>query len=197
MKIQIPPGYTEEQVLEAIEKAVAILAQSFVFGYYDLEDIKQQARLFGLQSLEKFDVSRPLPNFVYTHIRNRLINLRRDKLRRNDPPCRDCHAGHPCNNGSQCKHYIRWWALNSAKANLARPLHIEHFSEERERRTQLPSTCHVEAEISELSERIDRELSVELRSYYLRMKDGVPIPRNKRQEVLDAIKEIVGEDLLS
>lgn len=195
-KITIPEGSTEDEVLAAIEKAVTILAPSFVFGYYDLEDIKQQARLFGLQALDRFDTSRPLANFVYTHIRNRLINLRRDKLRRNDPPCLSCHTGAPCNSGSYCRRYSLWLNRNNAKASLARPLDIDNVSDERERRTQVAPSAEVDAEINELVALINEHLPVELREDYLRMKDGIAIPRARRAEILDAIRLIVGEDLL-
>src|SRR5690348_1481836 len=106
----VPPGMTEAEVLEAIEKAVNALASSFTFGIYDIDDIKQQGRLYALQALatEKYDPSRPLPNFLYAHIRNRLINLKRDKLHRNDPPCKECASGEPCQPDGHCKKFLEW-----------------------------------------------------------------------------------------
>jgi len=190
--MNLPPGYTEQRVLEAIEKAVTILAPSFVFGYYDLDDIKQEARTFGLQCLDKYDVSRPLENFVYTHIRNRLINLRRDKLRRNDAPCEKCHNGTTCNEGHYCEKYQVWLDRNLAKANIMRPLDLNYISDEGEHKTKLDSTVCEDVEIQELCRLVDEKLPVDLRAAFLQMRAGVSLPKAKRQEVELAVKEILG-----
>src|SRR3954453_8942961 len=89
--MKLPDNITEADFLAAIEKVVGILASSFAFGYFEVEDIKQQARLFAIEAMKRYDPSRPLDNFLYAHIKNRLINFRRDKFRRNDPPCLSCH----------------------------------------------------------------------------------------------------------
>lgn len=185
-----PPGTTEKDVLDAIEKAVTILAPSFVFGYWDLDDIKQQARMFCLQALERWDKVRPLENFLYTHCRNRLANLRRDKLRRNDPPCESCHAGTFCGQteGGACRRYADWLKRNNAKANLARPLDIDNVSDNKKSHD---CTTERDVEMDELLELIDEKLPMELRSYYLQMRDGLQVPKAKRQAVMDAVKEII------
>ena len=42
---------------------------------------------------------------------------------------------------------------------------------------------------------IDSELPVELRSDYLRIKDGVYVPKPRRQQIYDEISKIInGED---
>lgn len=190
----LPPNKTEGEVLEAIEKAVKILAPSFVFGYHDLDDIKQHARMLGLLSLKKYDPSRPLENFVYRHIRNRLINFKRDNFRRNDPPCAQCHNGDFCTaTGGICKEYGKWLSRNNAKANLMRPLNIGLVSDERESRTRHASTAASSAELAEMLDRIDAALPVELRSYYLQMRDGVAVPKAKRQLVMDVVRAAIQE----
>lgn len=185
----LPPGFTEGEVLEALEKAVRILAPSFVFGCYDLEDIKQQARLFGLQGLSKYDPSRPLGGFLYSHIRNRLINFRRDKLRRNDPPCAACHASGGCADGTPCGRYAAWLGRQNAKAGVMCPLDISRVPEDRFQRECSPDQT---MEATELADRIDAELPVALRADYLRMRDGVPVPHSRRQAVMEAIRGIIG-----
>jgi len=47
--MNLPRGYTEQQVLEAIEVVVNSLAPSFVFGFYDLEDVRQELPPPGVQ----------------------------------------------------------------------------------------------------------------------------------------------------
>jgi len=195
-KFQVPPGKTEKDVLESIEKAVRILAPTFVFGYYSLEDIQQEARIMGLEAMEGYDNVRPLDNFVYTHIRNRLCNLIRNKLRRNDPPCKKCHSGTACQaDGAYCNKYASWLQRNSAKANLMSPRDIEHLSEEQESKARTESSVEQDAEQAELIRLVDEKLPIELRSVYLQMKAGVSVPKSKRRLVIQAVQDILKGDI--
>jgi DNA-directed RNA polymerase specialized sigma24 family protein len=197
--MKMPTGVTEEQVLEAIENAVKILAPSFTFGIYDIEDIKQEARTFGLEAIGRYDTSRPLDNFIYSHIRNRLINLKRDKFKRNDPPCLVCHHAeggrtqHP--SGEFCTKYTTWKRRNEAKANLQRPLDLEHITDNRQSQ---PSPENDAAEIAGLNEMlvlIDTNLPVDMRATYLQMRAGKSVPKSKRVAVEAAVKEILKDAL--
>ena len=62
----VPPNYTEQQVLDAIEGVVRILAQQFAFGPYDKDDIGQEIRLMCLDALSRYrpEVG-PLQNFLF------------------------------------------------------------------------------------------------------------------------------------
>lgn len=193
--MKVPEGKTEAEVLAAIEKAVGILGPSFVFGFFDVEDVRQQGRLYALEVLERecYDPARPLENFLYSHVRNRLINFRRDKLRRNDPPCRRCHAGDPCGpDGEPCARYAGWAGRNRSKSNLMRPLGLDRVADEGERRTRVGSVAEGEAEVAELLKRIDEGLPAELRASYLQMRAGVAVPKARRLVVEAAVKEIIG-----
>ncbi len=189
--MNIPEGHTEESVLEAVEKAVSILSQSFIFGYYDIDDIKQEGRVLGMECLAKYDPKRPLANFVYTHIRNRLINLRRNKFRRNDPPCKACHEGSPCGaEGTLCERYASWLGRNNARVALMRPMKLERLGEERERRRD-DTVAH--AALQEALTKLDAGLSPELRADWLRMKDGARVPKARRLLVEAEVRGILGE----
>lgn len=194
--MNIPPGYSEHQVLEAIERAVAILAPGFVFGHYDVEDVKQEGRMAAVKAVEsgKYDPARPLENFVYTAVRNALVNLKRDKFHRTDPPCRACHAGDHCCLPGPCKKYADWSARNADKANIARPLGLDYVADEKERRTRVAPAAEADVEVAELVARIDAELPVELRQVYLQMRAGVSVPRTKRAQVEQAVRTILGDD---
>jgi DNA-directed RNA polymerase specialized sigma24 family protein len=193
-----PHGLTEAEVLAAVEQVVEMLCHSFVFGYYELEDVQQEARIMALQALPKYDprpdadgkTTRPLPNFLYTVVRTRLINLRRDKYKRNDPPCLLCHRGehatHP--DGQPCKAYRSWKRRNNTKANLARPQLLEAGDE---RLLKGGEASHEIAQAAELAALIDEKLPVSLRADYLRVKAGERIPKSRRARVLAAIREIV------
>lgn len=194
--MKIPPGHTEESVLAAIAKATAILSQSFVFGCYSAEDISQECHVFAIEALakDKYNPELPLENFLYTHIRNRVTNLRRDRYRRNDYPCSSCHNSTPCADavGGMCPKYRAWWERNQRKANIASPLALDKVRDDSGR---LGGESHVEeeAEIRELLDRIDAELPVDLRQTYLQMRAGVSVPKSKRLLVESAVKDILKE----
>lgn len=186
-----PHGLTEDQVMTAMNKAVALLAQTFSFGYFDSDDIRQEAYIFGLEALPRYDPSRPLENFLYSHIKNRLINFKRDKYHRTDPPCKICaeHGKHP--DGSTCQKYLAWKKRNASKQNLMRPLDIQTLSDENERSVRHNHNIIDEATLAEARAVIDNNLSVELRSIYLRIKAGESVPKAKRVKLENALRDLI------
>lgn len=186
-----PHDLTEEQVMTAMNKAVALLAQTFSFGYFDSDDIRQEAYIFGLEALSRYDPSRPLENFLYSHIKNRLINFKRDKYHRTDPPCKICaeHGKHP--DGSVCTKYAAWKKRNSSKQNLMRPLDIQNLSDENEKSVRQSHNIIDEATLTEARNLIDDHLSIELRSIYLRIKAGESVPKAKRVKLENALRDLI------
>jgi len=185
----VPPGKTESEVLDAIERVVETLAPSFVFGCYDLNDVRQEGRLYALQVLAdgKYDPARPLENFLYRHVCNRLINLRRNKYRRNDPPCPRCHAADPCGPwGEACVPYARWLAANAAKANLMRPLGLDAVPAQSERVKEADGQRR--AELLELAERVRSVIPADMQSLLLRLADGQRLPKGKREQLERTIR---------
>jgi hypothetical protein len=192
--MKIPSGKTEAEVLAAIEAVANRLAPSFVFGYYDVEDIKQECRVFCVDALQKgrYDCSRPLENFLYVAVRHQLLNLQRNKKYRNEPPCMLCHGGSPCGkDGACCERYTSWKTRNQNKANILSPLDISQIADEKEKFTWNESTVEEEAETAEILRMIDEQLPAELRGIYLQMRAGVSIPKAKRLLVENAVKEIL------
>lgn len=193
--MKLPPNHTENEVLRIIDKVVNQLAPSFRFGCWDLDDLKQFGRLKALELLEKgtYEVGRPLEAYIYTHCRNRYINLRRDELTRYDPPCEACAAGTFCNGDTPCEKFACWQQRNHAKANLQRPIDIDHVADEV--RMHRASEVEAEASINESLRLIDANLPVELRSDYLKMRAGVSVPKMRRIEVERAVSEILKGDV--
>ena len=65
-KIKWPSNISQEDVLKIIERIVNRLSSKFKFGYYDIDDIKQEARIEALNGLAHYDEKRPLENFLDT-----------------------------------------------------------------------------------------------------------------------------------
>jgi DNA-directed RNA polymerase specialized sigma24 family protein len=193
----LPPTMTEAEFVRVLEGVVSGLAHNFVFGFFDIDDIRQQAMVFGIEAMPRYNPERPLENFLYTHVRNRLINFRRDKYRRTDPPVpavphrggRREHAGRP---GLRPK-YKKWRARNAAKANLMRPLDIAHIQDEHERNMRTESIVEDTAQTREMLRLIDERLPVELRSAYLRIRAGEhrQVTKQTRDRVEQAVREIL------
>jgi DNA-directed RNA polymerase specialized sigma24 family protein len=200
--VNLPAGLTEAYVLQRIDLVVRLLCRNFFFGYFDLDDIKQEGRVEALLALPRYDPGgfdeegeprRKLENFLYAHVRNRLLNFYRNKCRRNDPPCPLCHAGRhgEHDDGQPCGKYLAWKRRNDAKANLLRPV----FMEEAEYTPSTPSTVESDAEVNEALALLDRKLPAELRSDYLRMRGGEKLPKARRARVEAAVRAALGGHL--
>lgn len=186
----VPEGFTEKQVLDAIERVAASVPTSFLFGSHDIEDLRQLARLLCIEALEKrqYDPSRPIDNYLQVCVRGGILNWRRKHLWRTDCPCDKCHAGEFCRKGEPCKKYRDWLARNTTKANLQHPLGLEIMPAESEPQFE---EAFSKLEVEELYEIIDREMPIELRATWLQMRDGVNVPKVKRQEVLDFMRGVI------
>ena len=75
---QLPKGVDEKDFLRVLDNISKRLAYKFRFAYHNFDDMKQQAAIFAIEGLEKYDNSRPLENFLWTHVRNRLFNYKRN-----------------------------------------------------------------------------------------------------------------------
>jgi DNA-directed RNA polymerase specialized sigma24 family protein len=184
----LPHNVSDEEFARVVENAGRILYKKLGKLHGTVEDFQQQAAVWALEALPRYDPRRPLDGYIYSHVRNRALNWVRDNYYRAEVPCKACDSGCPCGaDGSYCRSYARWLDRNRFKQNIASPLSLEKAAE----RTK-PGTAEVDADERELSERIDKELPVELRSYYLRMLAGDPVPTNHRRSVQAAVAEILG-----
>ena len=201
--MKIPKNMTEEEVLQIMEKVAKRLAYKFRFGYYDIDDMKQEAYLEAIKGLEKYDEKRPLENFLWTHVRNRLFNLKRNKYERPDKPCLQC----PLNAYSEeddscliydlrldCGIYNRWDTRNRTKKNLMRPIEFSEVRDESEKNMSNRDDIENKVIINEILEIIDKNLvNMELRKLWLKMREGVSIIKDKRTKVYDEINKILKE----
>ncbi len=184
-----PSGITEEVFLAACSGAMRQFGRKHTFGYFDLDDIFQEIRIFAMECLPRYDCIRPLESFIADHTRRRWINLKRNKYHRADPPCKTCHNGVPCENavgfsmGSMCERYRRWADRNGRKANLTRPQPFDEWDHSREAYTQ--------AEVKEIEVMIDEYLPVELRRDYLKMREDCFVPRPRKRAVQEYCKLIL------
>ena len=143
------------------------MAPKYVFASYDVEDIQQEAFLIGIAGLEKYDTSRPLENFMYTHISNRLKTFKRDNYFRLDY-------------GTAAQ------KIQDQKRRLLEPIDID----------ALYNVCttdhtHSDAQINEMLSLIDRKLPAHLRRDYLKLQSNASLPKGRKAIIVEAIEKII------
>ena len=164
-----PDNLSEQEVIEVITRVSKKLAPKFVFASYEAEDIEQEAFLMGVEGLDRYDSSKPLENFMYTHINNRLKNFKRDNYYRFD--------------------YGNAQRIQDRKKNILEPMDIDAlYSVSTEDETV--SNAH----IAETVELIDRKLPAELRGDYLRLQTNSPLPKGRKAMIIQVIEDIVNGD---
>jgi len=186
---------TEAEVLDVIEDIVAKLAQKFSFPGYDPDDIAQEARIMCLDALARYDpATGPLQNFLFAHVRRRLINFKRDHFRRSDAPCAACYR---CDqegrrpdhyDGDFCAKYRAWRTRNNHRVNLTTARGVDAD----DTRMATSEDASTEVETNEILSLIDRSLDVETRKTWLQMREGMKnIPHEKREKAERVIRRIL------
>lgn len=190
----------EQELLDTIDTISKKLAYKFKFGYHEIEDMKQQISIFALEGLKNYDYSRPLENFLWTHVRNRLFNYKRDNYQRPDKPCNTCPFFDPKMQKSsnccekyidklECSDYNNWYSRNISKKNL---MHLNTIEEIKEyipnKNDNLDNVLN-----NEILERIEENLNGEYRLIYLRLKSGIKINKIETIKLVEKIKEILNE----
>ncbi len=148
---------TEAEVLATMTRVVDRIAHKYRFGYFDIEDIKE--------------------NFLAVHVSNRLKNFKRDNFFRPDyvPP-----SGKITND-------------NNTKRFLMEPLDIDNIRDEHERNMRGDDNIVDELAKKELMGIVDAYLDMSLRSDYLRILHGVYVPKPRREQIYEAIMQILRE----
>lgn len=196
-KSSLPNNVSESDFLIAIDNVAKKLAHKFKFGYHSFEDMKQQAIIFGLECLEKYDSNRPLENFLWTHVRNRLFNYKRDNYQRPDKPCSKCPENDPsfsCSNSgckafankSDCELYKVWEKRNNNKKNLMSPQNIDDMS----LFSKTSSIC-TNIENKEILDLIDKYITPADRSLYIKFKHGQKISSIELNKLKETILNII------
>jgi len=177
----IPQNHTESEVLVIIDEVVNKLAPGFAFGYYDEDDLKQEGRIFAMEALPRYDSSRgtSLRTFLYNHVRNRYINLKRNKYMRPAPKNMT---------GEQLE---EWKKRNGGKRSLIDTLDI---SDDRNEPPSFESDSFTgNLQNKELLRIIDVYLPVEFRGDYRCFVEDVKLPKGRRLRLLEILKEIIYE----
>ena len=178
-----------------INKVAKRLAGRFKFGYHELQDIEQQARLIALEGLDKYDGVRPLENFLWVHVRNRLCTFKRDNFLRPDGPCKKCSSyNNIClqyDDMSKCDIYRKWHDRNVAKLNVIHPIEFSCVDDYNEQNMSGAVLTEDQVVNNELEIILNRHIPIEHRHNYLRLKYGYRVLLKEKEEVLELVREII------
>jgi RNA polymerase sigma factor (sigma-70 family) len=166
--MKIPPKMTQDEVMTIINKVCKKLAPKFVFAHYEVEDLQQEAFMIALEALERFDNTKSLQTFLYTHVGNRLKNFKRDNYYRVE------------SGPSQ--------AIQERKRNLLEATDVDDFRLYSSEGSILDSL-----EVDEIMTLIDIHLPAEMRADYIRLKTNSSLPKNRKEELVDFLKELIDE----
>tara|TARA_R110001592_G_scaffold133324_1_gene348495 strand:+ start:135 stop:650 length:516 start_codon:yes stop_codon:yes gene_type:complete len=167
--MKIPSNLSEQEVISTITKVARKLAPKYVFASYEVEDIEQEAFLMGVEGLKRYDTSKPLENFMYTHINNRLKNFKRDNYYRFD--------------------YGNAQKIQDRKKSILEPADITALY-----CVSIDDDTVDNAHLSEMLDLIDRTLPSDLRGDYLKLRTNSPLPKGRKAIIIQAIEDIINGD---
>lgn len=188
-------GVDEQEFLNAVDKISKKLIYKFKFGYHQAEDMKQQATIFALQGLKFYDKKRPLENFLWTHVRNRLFNYKRDNYQRPDKPCLTCPfynkvATHDCDkytDKNSCSLYSNWLHKNNTKKNIMKPLTIDQSKEN----IKISNDIADQIKDKEILQKINDNIPVKYRKSLLLFLNGQKIPKKEYENLIVSIQSLL------
>ncbi|MDC1324889.1 hypothetical protein N8257_00075 [Ulvibacter sp.] len=157
---------SEQEVVDTIAKVSERLSNKFTFAFYTAEDIQQEAFILGMEALERYDEGKPLENFLFVHIGNRLKNFKRDNYFRHDE-------------GKAEK-------VQKRKRNLLEPANLEDFSVAK---GDNDLTSKISDE--EILQLVKKNIPASMRADFLRMCAGVTLPKARRLEIMSTVRRIV------
>lgn len=196
IKNKLPHNIKEEDFLEVWEKISKKLGYKFKFGYHSHEDMKQQAAIFALEGLKNYDNSRPLENFLWIHVRNRLFNYKRDNYQRPDKPCLSCPLFNSktkeCTeftDKNDCSLYTSWTKRNDAKKNIMKPIGIDVVSENANELSNNNFLSNLSNK--EIINIIDKNISIKNRPLFLKVISGSKVLKNDFKKLLNEIHKIL------
>lgn len=153
-----------------IDSISRYMSEKYAFAYYTPEDIYQECFILALEAMPRYDGKRPLENFLRVHLRNRLLDLRRDKFYRYESTTKDFR-----------------------KKLVVQPMDINDIREEDESNLVVNPQILRQLSKQEIMGILDRELEVEYRLDYLRILQGVKIDSIKKNKLVNRILEILVE----
>ncbi len=182
----LTPEAAEATILATLEEIARIISSKISFGPYQKNDIYQEVCLAGLLLMEKdagtYDPRRPIGNYFMVSLRNRMLNLKRDKYFRSAPCCTCCDRFNPPDN--PCPRLKRWLTNNARKRQLSE----SNPAPDANPSDAASDEAAIDRElVKEIDDFVDWSFLPTMRNDYLRLKAGATIPPARKNAVSNAI----------
>jgi len=164
--MRIPSGMTEEQVINTITTVCDRISPKYTFYGYTVDDIKQEAFIICIEALNRYEEGRPLENFLSVNLSNRLKTFMRDNY----------FTG----------------SSNENRKKVFQPAQLDyedHIIDDK----GLFSNSYDGLDMKEMIKAVDKHIPASLRMDYLKITNDIYVAKQRRQEVVDTIKEILEE----
>lgn len=177
-----------QNISSTIERIVNMKRNTFVGNGYDRDDLAQEIRVRLIEATMSVDSNRSFFHFLIKCADNLILDMWRGIYRPNNPPCKQCASGHPCQpGGKKCRKALEYEAMLKKRREIDQPATL-HGSE--------PvyfdySLEHVIA--NEFHERIIAALpSYLLKSYHEMINaDGKGVPSEHKRKIRLIVKGVV------
>ena len=157
---------TEQQVIDQIEKVCNRIAPRYTFYGYTADDIKQESFIICMEALHRYEEGRPLENFLSVNLSNRLKNFVRDN------------------------HFFAGDSEDRIK--LVQPAQLDHENNIVDEDS--PNSMNYEdLDLKDMAELINEHIPADIRMDYLKMINDVYVTRQKREDIISIILEILEE----
>ena len=164
--MKIPKGMTEQGVIDQIQKVCDRISPKYTFYGYTADDLKQESFIICMEALNRYDEARPLENFLSVNLSNRLKNFVRDN------------------------HFIG--TENEDRVKLFQPAQLEYENNIIDEDNTF-STSYEDIELKDMAKLINEYIPPYMRMDYLRMLSDVYITKQRKQEIIETIQEILEE----
>tara|TARA_Y100000114_G_scaffold42995_1_gene38363 strand:+ start:1716 stop:2234 length:519 start_codon:yes stop_codon:yes gene_type:complete len=164
--MRIPNGMTEEQVINTITTVCDRISPKYTFYGYTVDDIKQESFIICIEALNRYEEGRPLENFLSVNLSNRLKTFMRDNY----------FTG----------------SSNENRKKVFQPAQLDyedHIVDDK----GLFSNSYDGLDMKEMIKAVDKHIPASLRMDYLKIINDIYVAKQRRQEIIDTIKEILEE----
>jgi RNA polymerase sigma factor (sigma-70 family) len=175
------------ETTEIIQRILNGLAYKYTCDIYDVDDIKQEGFLIAVKILESYDPSfGAMENFLRKSLSNRLKNFRRNKDARLHRACTNCEKFN-----ENCPNCIQRHQGQEVKKNLLNPIDIYSINDNQA--TVYEGDLVDTLEMVELIDFVNKNLPVEYRQDYLKIKEGLYVPKARKEEIEKLVTKIMSE----
>jgi len=161
-----PEGMTEQEVLDTITLVCNRISPRYTFYGYTVDDIKQESFIICMEALNRYVEGRPLENFLSVNLSNRLKNFVRDN------------------------HFVN--SSDEDRVKVAKPAQLEYEGSIVDHNEKY-SISYKDIDNKNIVDLVNKYLPAQVRMDYLKIINDVYVTKQRREEIIDMILEILQE----